>query len=1012
MPAQVTTQLLDDSPAVAVIGDNSLLRQGLERLFKKASFSVKTLTLEEFLEDETFSAQSWHKIVWVNTSESWENKRYLAVCAALKQLLHPIVVVLPIFSSVEGLETPEGVRWLKHSKLQTQVIIDCSFYLSTAAFLFGRDIVGGTPQKNTHCLPQSGLEHSAVFLEKKQLLQVTGDFFPQTLDQFLFALSPLVLRPFSAVSVQIKGVRTPIIQAIKQIVFEYHSYYGVTLAPVQIQLSTTQPVPFSTEQIQSPPGGAVTAFVRSLPIVTDIRTHSDSQRSTQLPEPQQNERVKLTSKESLFLEHTPSPLPKQGVFKPDEETARTGIQESTSNSRVLLEASPSIPRLSELENPKTSASTQSLTRIIKSSNPRADQASVQQDLQKIFQSSRTNTKTSHVKNLVQVHTKVSKKTKRKQTLFYLGVGVIGVGLGMLFLTSTFFVTNYLLTKVLADTVVLAAEGKSVPRERLTQLSQGVSLQVKSYSAVVQIPQLTQASQTVELSERLLKYIDSHQQLLLDQEKVINSIVGGDDLDLMLESESIATRARQAYEEISYLQGLLQSSEIFEGSTDSQQLELYEKLENERHSLLIAQQLFPIIPELFAYTGSSTYAVLFQNDQELRPTGGFLQAVGFLEFNQGVLREVSARSSYELDALVFGEVEPPQEIKQYLGEQRLYLRDSNWNPDFPASAEQARWFIEKATNQEISGLIALNTQSLALLLEAIGPLDLPEFNEVLTHRNIKERMEFHSEVILVEAGGVPDYSTLVLQRTLEKLQTLPKERLPIFVSALGRSLKQQQLLLYSTSVGMQSNWQALSWSGGMITPQCPTQLATATCVVEAIAQVEANVGVNKANYYVEREIAHSVSFLDDQTTHTREITYVNTAQSDAWPKGPYKSYVRVYLPDSARNIDVTIGGRPLAPELLSQQQENNRVIVGFYLEVPVQKSLSVVLSFATDGQKQEKFSYALFDQKQSGSTSTPYALTIQNGALQPVLIAPQADLSDGEIRFSQVQDSHLFFGVQF
>jgi hypothetical protein len=1011
MPAQVTTQLLDDSPAVAIIGDNSLLRQGVERLLKKASFSVHCFSLDEFLQDTSFSEQSWYKVIWLNTSDVWLNKRYLTVCAVLREVRQPVVAVLPITTIVDGVDSVVGARWLARSKLQTQVIVDCSFYLSTAAFVFGRDIVDVYPQKDQQLAFQSSLDFLAAPLASHQLLQVAGEVFPQTLDQFLFALSPLLFRPYSAVSVQIKGARLEVSEVVRSITKEYRAYYDIQLSSLELPLTTANPVPFSTEHIQSPPGGAITAFVRSLPIAPPVVREHQREDVAPLPLPLESERTPRTLKDTLFAEHPPSPLPSRAVSTVVVDAgSRCEVSEV---AEVDEETRPTtIPRVSDLVESVERKNTPPLTRIQKSLRPRADQVSVQQDLQKIFQSSRSTTKTSHVQNLVQVHSKVSKRTRRKRTLFYLGVGVIGVGLGVLFLAGTFLVTSSMLKGTLTETVALAAGGQTIPRDKLTQLSQVVSVQVKSYSALVQVPQLTQAAQSVELSERLIAYLDTSEELLLDQEKVIGKIIAGEVFDLSEESEKIAVRARQAYEEISHVQGLLDATEQSIISSESERQTLHSKLETERRSLLVAQQLFPILPELFAHTGSSTYAVLFQNDQELRPTGGFIQAIGFLEFNQGVLRAVSARSSYELDKAVLGEVLPPPEIKQYLGEQRLYLRDSNWNPDFPTTAEQARWFIEKATNREIAGVFTLNTYSLALLLEAVGPLDLPEFNEVLTHKNIRERMEFHSEVILVESTGVPDYSTLVLRRILEKIQVVPKERLPQFIAALGKSLQQQQMLLYSTSQGMQSNWQALSWSGGIITPQCPTQLATNTCLVEAVAQVEANVGVNKANYYLEKEITHSVSFSEQKILHSRQMTYVNTAQTDAWPKGPYKTYNRLFLPASASSVDVLVGGRPLAPEQLSKKLENDRVIIGFYLEVPVQKSTVVTLSYTTDRPQEKNFSYAFFDQKQSGTSSTPFSLLVKNGDFQPVLIAPQAELLDGEIRFSQAQDSHLFFGVQF
>lgn len=38
----------------------------------------------------------------------------------------------------------------------------------------------------------------------------------------------------------------------------------------------------------------------------------------------------------------------------------------------------------------------------------------------------------------------------------------------------------------------------------------------------------------------------------------------------------------------------------------------------------------------------------------------------------------------------GHVEPPEEIKKYLGEATWYMRDANWKASFPAAARG--WFV--------------------------------------------------------------------------------------------------------------------------------------------------------------------------------------------------------------------------------------------------------------------------------------------------------------------------------
>lgn len=88
--------------------------------------------------------------------------------------------------------------------------------------------------------------------------------------------------------------------------------------------------------------------------------------------------------------------------------------------------------------------------------------------------------------------------------------------------------------------------------------------------------------------------------------------------------------------------------------------------------------------------------------------------------------------------------------------------------------------------------------------------------------------------------------------------------------------------------------SLGWTGSLVEPQCPTRLSVVDCRVDVMAQVEANIGVNKANYYLDREINHKVIIDREKATHSRNITFTNNAKSNSWPKGTYKSYQRFYI----------------------------------------------------------------------------------------------------------------------
>ena len=210
-----------------------------------------------------------------------------------------------------------------------------------------------------------------------------------------------------------------------------------------------------------------------------------------------------------------------------------------------------------------------------------------------------------------------------------------------------------------------------------------------------------------------------------------------------------------------------------------------------------QQFQPLLANILGQTQKRTYALVVQDNQELRPTGGFIHTIVLITVENGMIIDHQVFSSYQLDRLLGGQLPAPAEIKQYLGENNLYLRDANWDPDFPATAEQIAWFINKTSNKQVDGVLATNLYLIRDLIRVIGPLDLPEYNEVLTDRNIQERMEFHSEVKLNDTSSESDYLTVVMTKLVNNLLILPKDKILPVIKALNQNLARADLLVNLT-----------------------------------------------------------------------------------------------------------------------------------------------------------------------------------------------------------------------
>ena len=370
------------------------------------------------------------------------------------------------------------------------------------------------------------------------------------------------------------------------------------------------------------------------------------------------------------------------------------------------------------------------------------------------------------------------------------------------------------------------------------------------------------------------------------------------------------------------------------------------------------------------------------------------------------------SVYELDEKLSGDIIPPSDIKNFLGEDKWYLRDSNWNPDFPVTSKQIGWFINKSLGTNIDGVIAINLFTTKDILEATGPVDLPEYNEIITYKNILERMEFHSEVILVDSPNSTDYSVAVFEKIIDKIIKIDREKVPALLSSLEKSIGDNQLAISVEEESDQLVLHSLGWTGGLVKPNCPTQLSLVDCKVDSFSQVEANIGINKANYYLDRSISHKVTVDRKKAVHEREISFTNNAKSNSWPKGAYKSYQRFYIDKEAVIEKISINGSALIEEQISQKEVSGFKEVGIRVDVPIQKQVVVRIEYSTPHDFQNGFSYVFFNRKQAGTSGDPLVVTLEYANdIEPVLISPTALVHERIIEFEADLNNSLF-SVEF
>lgn len=397
----------------------------------------------------------------------------------------------------------------------------------------------------------------------------------------------------------------------------------------------------------------------------------------------------------------------------------------------------------------------------------------------------------------------------------------------------------------------------------------------------------------------------------------------------------------------------------------------------------ARQAVALLPELTGFYGKRTLLVVLQNNMELRPTGGFIGSYGLLTFEEGWLKDLKIEDVYTADGALEGHVEPPEPIKTHLSQEHWYMRDSNWNPDFSEAGARLAWFIEKEIDVEVDGVIALDLTFAKYLLEVTGPVELADFQTTVTADNL-----FHEAHERIEANFFPgsthkrDFLTSLGTVLIEKVLKNPHISSLSLAEKVYQSLSERHLLVYMINPTTQSAIEILDWAG---TQQVAANCTPPRCVSDYLMIVNANLGVNKANYYVEQKVKDVIQIQPDKIIHQLTLTYKNDSPEESKVGGFYKNYVRVYAPTESKLIEATVEGEKLAlidtgvasSSAALTAHENELAMFAGWLEVPPKREQSITfvyeMPFSSGG---DEVRYVYKVQKQPGTTADKLEMTLQ------------------------------------
>jgi hypothetical protein len=304
-----------------------------------------------------------------------------------------------------------------------------------------------------------------------------------------------------------------------------------------------------------------------------------------------------------------------------------------------------------------------------------------------------------------------------------------------------------------------------------------------------------------------------------------------------------------------------------------------------------------------------YLLVFQNNSEMRGSGGFFGSYALVDIRDGQIKklEVPAGGSYDTEAGMRSYIKAPQALQ--LVSSRWYFWDANWWPDWPTSARALMWFYEKSDGPTVDGVISFTPDLLASLLEITGPIDMQaDYGLMINADNFWELIQTtvekdnlvktHPELMATVPDSpenqpkkiIGDLMGIIVEKIPEVLST---ENLPSLLMALENNLSAKNILLYFADPDLENKISRYNLDGKMQDTKYDYLMVAHT-----------NIAGQKTDRKMVEEIKHSIeimsdgSVIDDLTIYRTHTGLKNEILSGV----RNVDWLRVYVPYSSLLLD--------------------------------------------------------------------------------------------------------------
>ncbi len=312
-------------------------------------------------------------------------------------------------------------------------------------------------------------------------------------------------------------------------------------------------------------------------------------------------------------------------------------------------------------------------------------------------------------------------------------------------------------------------------------------------------------------------------------------------------------------------------------------------------------LIKVLPQLLGESETKKYLIIFQNDKELRPTGGFMTYYAIFKVDQGDIQVERSSNIYDLDETISNKPQAPEVLRKYLEVRTLNIRDTNLSPDFIESMDAfAEMYQESSAYEEVDGIIALDTHFLVNVIRILGEVEAAglKFNA-----EIEPRCDCPSVVFVLEdqitrpVNYIRENRKALIGELLfsimqKALSSSPREYWGQLVQQGMRDAQEKHVMFYLFDDGAQQGIEALGWAGKIRETEG-----------DYLHINDANLGGAKSNLFVKQNVRMDYTIDQGKVTKKVTVSYRNPYKHSVCDpeagqlclNAPLRNWQRVYVP---------------------------------------------------------------------------------------------------------------------